>query len=92
MQELKESGVTGIQEEGPKLGPQLKGPYSLAKPIEPDLLTRGRFTGEGDVGEASRFASSMRNEQSGTLRLHIEPLNCRAAPCLPPELLQLLTT
>jgi hypothetical protein len=41
--------------------------YSLAKAI-------GRwFAGEGDVGEASRFASSVRNEQSETLRLHIEP-------------------
>jgi hypothetical protein len=30
-------------------------------------------SGNGDVGEASRFASSVRTEQSETLRLHIEP-------------------
>ena len=37
-------------------------------------LTRDCLAGEGDVGEASRFASSVRNEQSETPRLHIEPL------------------
>ena len=71
---LKESGGRH------QISPYVKGLYSLAKAIGPDRLTRGRFTGEGDVGEASRFAASVRTEQSETLRLHIEPLNCGTAP------------
>jgi hypothetical protein len=40
-------------------------------------------SGDGDVGEASRFASSVRTEQSETLRLHIEPFRSPEAECPP---------
>jgi hypothetical protein len=66
-QESGVAGVAGVQEEGSKSALDSKEWYSLAKAI-------GRwFAGEGDVGEASRFAL-FRMEQTGTVRLRLRPL------------------
>ena len=57
------SGVTGVQEEGPKSALNSKDRYPRKALSMNNRLTRGCFAGEGDVGEASRFASSVRTDQ-----------------------------
>jgi len=54
----------------PQIEPQLKGSGTASQKLLDmyDRLTRGCFAGEGDVGEASRFASPVRTEQSADFR------------------------
>jgi hypothetical protein len=70
MQELRSQELQKLQEfrrKAPQAALDSKERYSLAKAI-------GRwFAGEGDVGEASRFAL-FRTQQTETVRLLLKPL------------------